>query len=79
MEEIKAIVSEYDSNNIFNMDETNFFYRSEPNRTLVAKKLSGMKKQNERIIVALIANATSSICLPPPITNRFFEAVGLYV
>ena len=30
MEEIKTIVSEYDSNDVFNMDETGLFYTLEP-------------------------------------------------
>ena len=44
MEEIKTIVSEYDSDDVFNMDETGIFYKLEPNRTLATMRLSGKKK-----------------------------------
>ena len=73
MEEIKAIVSQYNSDDVLNMNETSLFYKLEPNRTLATKRLSGKKKQKERIIVALTANATGTICLPPLIINQFLK------
>ena len=36
-------------------------------------RLSGKKKQNERITVTLTANATCSICLPPLIINQYLK------
>ena len=69
MEEIKIIVSEYDSNDVSNMDTTGVFYRLEPNRTSAMMILSGKKKQNEQITVALTTNAIGTICLPPLIIN----------
>ena len=44
MEDIKTLVSQYMSCDVFNMDETSLFYRLEPNCTLAMKRLSGKKK-----------------------------------
>ena len=73
MEEIKTIVSKHDSDDVFNMDETGIFYKLEPNRTLATMRLSGKKKQKDRITVALTANATGTICLPPLIINQYLK------
>jgi hypothetical protein len=73
MDEIKAIVYEYDSDNIFNMDEMGIFYKLETNQTLATRRLSERKKQNEQNIVALTANATCTICLLPLIINQYLN------
>jgi hypothetical protein len=73
MEDIKTLVSQYRSCDVFNMDETGLFYRLEPNRTLATKRLSGKKKQKERITVALTANADGSIILPPLVINQYLK------
>jgi hypothetical protein len=69
MEEIKTIISEYNISDIFNMDEIGIFYRLEPNCTLATKRLSGKKKQKERITVAFTANVDGSMILPPLVIN----------
>ena len=43
MEDIKTLVSQYRSCDVFNMDETGLFYRLEPNHTLATKRLFGKK------------------------------------
>ena len=73
MEEIKVIVSGYNSDNVFNMDETSLFYRLQPNHTLATKRLSGNKKQKERITMALTSNAIGTVCLPPLIINQYLK------
>lgn len=73
MDEIKAIVYEYDSDNIFNMDEMGLFNSLETNQTLATRRLSERTKQNERNIVALTANATCTICLLPLIINQYLK------
>ena len=45
MEDIKTLVSQYRSCDVFNIDETGLFYRLEPNRTLATKRLSGKKSR----------------------------------
>ena len=49
MEEIKTIVSEYDSNDVFNMDEKCIFYKLEPNRTLATMRLYRKKNKRSRL------------------------------
>ena len=71
--EIRAIVSKYDCDDVFNMDETGFSYMLEPNRTLATKRLSGKNKQKEQITVVLTANATGTICFPPLIINQYLK------
>ena len=55
------------------MDETRLFYKLEPNRTLVIKRLSGKKKQKECIIVALTTNANGSNIFPPLVINQYLK------
>ena len=43
VEDIKTLVSQYRSCDVFNMDETSLFYKLEPNCTLPMKRLSGKK------------------------------------
>ena len=45
MEDIKTLVFQYRSCNVFNIDETSLFYRLEPNRTLATKRLFGKKSR----------------------------------
>ena len=73
MEEIITIVSEYDSDDVFSIDETGTLYKLEPNQTLTTMRLYGKKKQKERITVALTANATRGICLSPLIINQYLK------
>lgn len=73
MEQIKLICSRYQVSDIFNMDETGLFYRLEPNRTLATHRLSGRKKQKERLTIALTSNADGSIKLPPFVINKFVK------
>jgi len=52
--------SSYPPEQIYNMDETGLFYQLEPDRTLATRRLSGRKKNKERLSVALCANADGS-------------------
>lgn len=49
----------------------NAFYRLEPDRTLASRRLSGRKKNKERLSVALCANADGSHKLPPLIIGKY--------
>ena len=42
-----------------------FFYRLEPDRTLATQRLSGRKKNKERLTIALCTNADGSHKLDP--------------
>ncbi|CAB5357741.1 unnamed protein product [Rhizophagus irregularis] len=56
---------------IYNMDETGLFYRLEPDRTLATRRISGRKKNKERLSIALCANADGSHKLPPLIIGKY--------
>ncbi|KAL3692790.1 hypothetical protein R1sor_006441 [Riccia sorocarpa] len=48
---IKAVVKTYHPEDMFNMDETDLFYRLEPNRVLATRHLSGKKKNVSQLPV----------------------------
>jgi hypothetical protein len=48
-----------------------FFFRLEPDRTLATKRLSGRKKNKERLSVALCANSDGSHKLPPLVIGKY--------
>jgi hypothetical protein len=58
---------DYDSKDVFNMDETGLFYKLLPNRTLQFKgeRCHGGKKSKERLTVALTANMDGTEKLKP--------------
>jgi len=62
---LKAITSEYQSKNIFNMDETGLFYSMPPDRTIASKQISGIKGDKARITIALTTNCDGSEYIEP--------------
>jgi len=73
----------YPLERIYNMDETGLFYRLESDRTLATKRLSGRKKNKERISIALCSNADGSHKLKPLIIgkcakSRCFKNINIY-
>src|SRR3954454_14431072 len=48
-----------------------YFFSLEPDRTLATRRLSGQKKNKERLSVALCANADGSHKLPPLIIGKY--------
>ena len=56
---LQEVLSHYDPEDIYNMDETALFYQLGPSSTLsTAKKVPGTKSSKARITVALCSNAT---------------------
>ena len=68
---LKDKCTRYPPERINNMDETGLFYRLEPDRTLATKRISGRKKNKERLSIALCANADGSHKLNPLIIGKF--------
>jgi transposase len=68
---LKNMCSSYPPERIYNMDETGLFYRLEPDRTLATERLSGRKKNKERLSIALCANSDGSHKLDPLIIGKF--------
>ena len=68
--QLQEDLATYDSQDIYNMDETGLFYSLLPNSTLATGLVSGKKKQIERITVALCANATGTDKLIPLVIGK---------
>lgn len=68
---IPSLVAEYDVSDIFNADESGFFYRQLPTRTLVkmGESCKGGKKAKERITVLFCCSATGEKIKPMVIGN----------
>ncbi|KAL3692835.1 hypothetical protein R1sor_006486 [Riccia sorocarpa] len=71
IEALKAIISGYDPEDVFNMDETSLFYQLELNRTLATRSISGKKKSKSRLTIALTANMTGTWKLPPFVVYKY--------
>lgn len=62
---LRVIMAGYEARNIYNMDETAFFYEQQPRGTLTTdKKARGKKRSKTRITMAVAANADGSDRLP---------------
>lgn len=65
MEKIQKILANYDLDDIYNMDETGYYFALQPDRGLSTEQLEGKKKDKRRITVALTCNGTGRDRLPP--------------
>ncbi|CAG8640808.1 3557_t:CDS:2 [Ambispora gerdemannii] len=63
-EELQKLLQEYDSNNIFNCDETALYWKLEPSHTLAHNPILGKKKPKGRITLMLTCNVTGTEKLP---------------
>ena len=68
---LTSLISGYDLKNVFNMDETGFFFRALPDSTLnhVAESCKGGKQGKDRVTVALTCSAMGEK-LPPLIIGK---------
>ncbi|KAL3676039.1 hypothetical protein R1sor_025987 [Riccia sorocarpa] len=73
VEGLKALISGYEPEDIFNMDETRLFFQLEPNRTLATRSIAGTKKPKARLSIALTANMTGTWKLPPFIVYKYLK------
>ncbi|KAL2630849.1 hypothetical protein R1flu_015535 [Riccia fluitans] len=71
IEVVKALISGYDPEDVFNMDETSLFFQLEPNRTLSTRSISGKKKSKNSLSIALTENMTDTWKLPPFIVYKY--------
>lgn len=60
LQALQVIINEYESNDIYNADETGLFWRSLPNTTLATQPQSGGKSSKSRITVLPCSNASGS-------------------
>jgi hypothetical protein len=53
-------LSNYEPEDVYNMDETGLYFRAHPNKTLTQGKVKGRKLQKERVTLALAVNSTGT-------------------
>ena len=56
IEKMPSILKDYDSEDVFNFDETGLYYRAPPCKTLNIGKVKGSKKKKDRITLGLCTN-----------------------
>ena len=61
---LQAVTSLYDKKDIFNMDETVYFYCSIPGKTISKNRIPGRKKIKKLLTVAVTSNADGSTKIP---------------
>lgn len=67
---LHEILASYTDDEIYNLDETGFFYRLGPARTLGTAAGAGIKKSKDRITVAFLVNASGSDKRKPVIIGK---------
>ncbi|KAG0429995.1 Tigger transposable element-derived protein 6 [Dictyocoela muelleri] len=74
-EDFKLIFREkmkkYNSNNIFNCDETALFYKLAPSKSLVSKVRNGVKKYKDRLSILFCCNKDGTEKLKPFVIGKF--------
>ncbi|KAF0702727.1 hypothetical protein AaE_015751 [Aphanomyces astaci] len=63
--EMQTITTGYEPADIYNMDETSFFYCLSPHRSITRNRVPGTKKSKKRITLALTSNADGSHMVDP--------------
>ena len=70
IQEIREKAKTYIPEDVYNMDETGYFWKLVPDRSLGTERVSGQRQEKARITVALTCNATGSRKLPPWIIGK---------
>ena len=60
---LSGILSDYELQDIWNLDETRLFYRTLPTRVLVTKYRKGQNLAKDRMTLNFIVNASGSECI----------------
>ena len=61
---LQNMISQYDANDVWNLDEFGLFYNMSPSRSIAHTQLVGRKKNKARISCLACANATGSMKYP---------------
>ena len=64
MAEIREASASYNPDDTYNMDETGYFWKMVPDRSLETERTSGLKQNKARVTAALTCNATRTRKLP---------------
>ena len=70
MEELRPILAEYSSQDIYNMDETALFWKLTPSTTLATESMPGRKHDKARISIFITTNADGSHKVKPWVIGR---------
>lgn len=75
LENLYAIIAQYDAENVYNMDETGLFFRLLPRYSLLMpdediSTTRGKKKANDRVSLIVCANATGTHKIPCALIGR---------
>jgi hypothetical protein len=65
MEEIREAGREYGADNTYNMDESSYYWKLKPDRSLSTFEAHGQTKQKARITINFCTNASGTDKLPP--------------
>lgn len=77
MAEIREVSASYNPEDTYNMDETGYFWKMVPDRSLGTERVSGQKAEKARVTAALTCNATGSRKLPIWFIGWFSKAIHL--
>ena len=55
-DKLQQILKEYNSEDVFNLDQSGLFFQLGPNYTLATSRVNGTKKSKDHITVALASN-----------------------
>ncbi|MFQ6637550.1 hypothetical protein Gotur_014273 [Gossypium turneri] len=69
--QIRAKLENFDQKNIYNMDETDLFYRLQADHSLATKQLEGRKKDKERLTVVVCCKEDGSDKVPLWVIGKF--------
>lgn len=61
---LQDVTQGYERRDVFNMDETAFFFCSAPSRTISTERIAGRKQIKKRLTVAVCSNADGTTKLP---------------
>jgi hypothetical protein len=67
---IPVLLRDTDTSDVYNCDETGYFYKASPNKTLATTARQGTAGSKERITAILCCNASGSVKLPIWIIGR---------
>jgi len=70
-EDLKAVIKQYQPDDVFNCDETGLYWKMEPTRGLSTGPLSGTKQSKDRITILLTCNATGTEKLIPLFIHKY--------
>ncbi len=68
--DIRAVVDAYAKKDVFNMDETNLYWRLQADNSLATHQLEGRKINKERITLVICANSDGSEKIPLTIIGK---------